>query len=117
MAKKHIQQRESRPFAQYPLSYFACPNPDCPNFNRFGADNLSIAEPMGKDRAISRPCKAGAKLLGVVCDEPVLCHFDHLAGADILQGARRGRGCFEEFGEVKFFKIFVWTRHSGILVY
>jgi len=28
MAKKHIHQRESQPFAEYPLSFFACPHPD-----------------------------------------------------------------------------------------
>jgi LacI family transcriptional regulator len=37
-----------------PLSFFACPNPDCKDFNRFGAGNLSVAEQMGKDKAIRR---------------------------------------------------------------
>ena len=37
-----------------PLALFACPNSDCANFNTFGADNLSIAEWMGKDKAIRR---------------------------------------------------------------
>ena len=37
-----------------PLAAFACPNPDCDLFNRFGAGNLSVAERMGKDRAIRR---------------------------------------------------------------
>jgi transposase-like protein len=37
-----------------PLSFFACPNGDCADFNRFGADNLSVAEWMGKDKAIRR---------------------------------------------------------------
>ena len=37
-----------------PLSFFACPNPDCADFNRFNAGNLSVAESMGKDRAIRR---------------------------------------------------------------
>ena len=36
------------------LASFACPNPDCALFNRFGAGNLSVAERMGKNRAIRR---------------------------------------------------------------
>ena len=37
-----------------PLSALACPNPDCSDFNRFGAGNLSVAEHMGKAKAIRR---------------------------------------------------------------
>lgn len=37
-----------------PLGVFACPNPDGEAFNRFGGDNLSVAEHMGKDKAIRR---------------------------------------------------------------
>jgi len=37
-----------------PLSFFACPNSDCADFNRFDADNLSVAEWMGKAKAIRR---------------------------------------------------------------
>jgi len=37
-----------------PLSALACPNPDCSDFNRFGAGNLSVAERMGKGKAIRR---------------------------------------------------------------
>jgi len=37
-----------------PLSLFACPNPDCADFNRFGAENLSVAERMGKGKTIRR---------------------------------------------------------------
>jgi hypothetical protein len=37
-----------------PLPFFACPNSDCADFNHFDADNLSIAEWMGKDKAIRR---------------------------------------------------------------
>jgi transposase-like protein len=39
---------------ELPLGFFACPNPDCEAFNRFGGDNLSVAEHMGKDKAIRR---------------------------------------------------------------
>lgn len=37
-----------------PLLFFACPNSECADFNRFNAGNLSIAEWMGKDKAIRR---------------------------------------------------------------
>jgi transposase-like protein len=36
------------------LSEFACPNEDCPDFNRFAAGNLSVCERMGKERGIRR---------------------------------------------------------------
>jgi transposase-like protein len=39
---------------EYPLSFFACPNPQCLDFNRFDAGNLSVAERMGKAQAIRR---------------------------------------------------------------
>ncbi len=38
----------------WPLEFFACPNPDCASFNVFGAGNLSVAEHMGKNKAIRR---------------------------------------------------------------
>ena len=54
MSKTKIT-KEGKPVSDPPtLSFFACPNPDCANFNRFGADNLSVAERMGKDKAIRR---------------------------------------------------------------
>jgi transposase-like protein len=40
--------------AGLPLSFFACPNSDCADFNRFDSGNLSVAEWMGKDKAIRR---------------------------------------------------------------
>jgi len=36
------------------LAAFACPNPACRLFNRFGVGNLSVAERMGKGKAIRR---------------------------------------------------------------
>ena len=36
------------------LSFFACPNSDCADFNRFDSGNLSVAEKMGKNKAIRR---------------------------------------------------------------
>jgi transposase-like protein len=40
--------------AGLPLSFFACPHSDCADFNRFDSGNLSVAEWMGKDKAIRR---------------------------------------------------------------
>jgi len=36
------------------LAALACPNEDCPQFNVFGGDNLSVSEWMGKDKRIRR---------------------------------------------------------------
>jgi hypothetical protein len=36
------------------LAAFACPDPDCSLFNRFGAGDLSVVEWTGKDRHIRR---------------------------------------------------------------
>jgi transposase-like protein len=36
------------------LAAFACPNPDCDLFNQFNIGNLSVAERMGKHKAIRR---------------------------------------------------------------
>ncbi len=52
MAKQNAQDSSE---SQGPaLSFFACPNSDCADFNRFDCGNLSVAERMGKDRAIRR---------------------------------------------------------------
>jgi transposase-like protein len=44
----------NNPSSKLPLSFFACPNSECADFNRFEADNLSVAEWMGKGKAIRR---------------------------------------------------------------
>lgn len=36
------------------LGGFACPNPECCDFNRFGARNLSVSDRIGQGRAIRR---------------------------------------------------------------
>jgi transposase-like protein len=51
--KRHAKQDDLEP-SNLPLSFFACPNSDCADFNHFDAGNLSIAERMGKDKAIRR---------------------------------------------------------------
>jgi transposase-like protein len=54
MARKHTKPAEDGSLPEFPLSFFACPNPNCAHFNRFDAGNLSIAERMGKNKAIRR---------------------------------------------------------------
>lgn len=54
MRNARSQSHEHLPTGELPLGFFACPNPDCEAFNRFGGDNLSVAEHMGKDKAIRR---------------------------------------------------------------
>jgi transposase-like protein len=51
--KQCKEQFDSKP-ANLPLAFFACPNSDCADFNKFDAGNLSVAEWMGKDKAIRR---------------------------------------------------------------
>ncbi len=52
--QKHHKKQDGIEPANLPLSFFVCPNSDCADFNRFNADNLSIAEWMGKNKAIRR---------------------------------------------------------------
>ena len=53
-AQKRPKKRPDPEETILPLSFFACPNSDCADFNHFDAGNLSIAERMGKDKAIRR---------------------------------------------------------------
>lgn len=52
MSRKSVVRESHDP--EPPLSFFACSNPECADFNRFDVGNLSVAERMGKDRAIRR---------------------------------------------------------------
>jgi transposase-like protein len=54
MDKNHPSRHNEPVFPEFPLSFFACPNQNCADFNKFNAGNLSIAERMGKDKAIRR---------------------------------------------------------------
>ncbi|MFX0204100.1 MAG: hypothetical protein ACFFCW_49005 [Candidatus Hodarchaeota archaeon] len=52
--QKQRKKQDDSKSTNLPLAFFTCPNSDCADFNRFGADNLSAAEWMGKDKAIRR---------------------------------------------------------------
>lgn len=54
MARRRCTQQPRREDQDRSLAGFACPNPDCDDFNRFDADNLSVAEWTGKHKHIRR---------------------------------------------------------------
>jgi transposase-like protein len=54
MSKRRKPKQQSPPIAPFPLEFFACPNPDCASFNKFGENNLSVCERMGKNKGIRR---------------------------------------------------------------
>ena len=56
MARKQAQQHGEGCGASGgdALALFACPNPDCEDFSRFGACNLSVCERTGKHKHIRR---------------------------------------------------------------
>ena len=54
MARTPTPPRGTDGRADPTLAGLACPNPDCCDFNRFGAGNLSVAEWIGKTRHIRR---------------------------------------------------------------
>jgi len=62
MAKKHPStkpasskaKKDEPTTSEFPISFFACPNQHCAEFNKFNAGNLSVAERMGKNKAIRR---------------------------------------------------------------
>jgi transposase-like protein len=53
-SKQQNKKQDGNKPINLPLAFFACPNSDCADFNKFKAYNLSIAEWMGKDKAIRR---------------------------------------------------------------
>ena len=54
MAKNRLSSKSAPVPAEFPLSFFACQNPNCADFNKFNAGNLSIAERIGKNKALRR---------------------------------------------------------------
>jgi hypothetical protein len=90
--KPHKKQDEKKP-ASLPLAFFAGPNSDCADFNKFDAGNLSIAEWMGKDKAIRRLyCKTcGARFSE---RQGSLMQHTKLPSADVVRVIKcLGHGC------------------------
>jgi hypothetical protein len=54
LSKQQNKKQDVTKSVNLPLAFFACLNSDCSDFNHFDAGNLSIAEWMGKDKAIRR---------------------------------------------------------------
>lgn len=54
MPRKRTSPRPAPSEPDRPLAAFACPNPDCLDFNRFDGGNLSVAEWTGKHKHIRR---------------------------------------------------------------
>jgi transposase-like protein len=54
MARRSSTIAPAPPQPDRALAAFACPNPDCPRFHRFGAGNLSVVEWTGKHKHIRR---------------------------------------------------------------
>lgn len=79
-----------------PPSFFACPNSDCAEFNHFGADNLSIAEWMGKDKNIRRLyCKTCGTRFSE--REGSLMQYTKLPRAEVVRIVKcLGHGCSVE---------------------
>ncbi len=93
--KRHAKQDDREP-ANLPLSFFACPNSDCADFSHFDADNLSVAEWMGKDKAIRR---LYCKTCGTRFSERQgsLMQYTKLLQADVVRIVKcLGHGCSVE---------------------
>jgi len=93
--KCHKNQDNSKQ-TNLPLSFFACPNSDCADFNQFDAGNLSIAEWMGKDKAIRR---LYCKTCGTRFSERQgsLMQYTKLPQADVVRIIKcLGHGCSVE---------------------
>jgi len=93
------KRHKSRPNLEennLPLPFFTCPNCDCADFNHFDADNLSIAEWMGKDKAIRR---LYCKTCGTRFSERqgLLMQYTKLPQADVVRIVKcLGHGCSVE---------------------
>ena len=93
--KRHKEQNNNDP-TNLPLLFFTCPNSECADFNRFDADNLTIAEWMGKDKAIRR---LYCKTCGTRFSERQgsLMQYTKLPSADVVRIVKcLGHGCSVE---------------------
>lgn len=56
MSEQPESDRRVSGASEYPLDFFACPNGDCADFNKFSNGNLSLVERIGKNKTIRRLC-------------------------------------------------------------
>lgn len=93
---KRQNAKDSDEPASLPLSFFACPNGECADFNRFNSGNLSVAERMGKDKAIRRLyCKTCGTRFSE--REGSLMQYTKLPAADVARIIKCiGHGCSVE---------------------
>jgi len=94
--QKCHKNRDNGESTNLPLSFFACPNSDCADFNHFGAGTLSIAEWMGKDKAIRRLyCKTCGSRFSE--RQGSLMQYTKLPHADVVRIVKcLGHGCSVE---------------------
>jgi len=94
--RKPRKKQDDEERTNLPLSFFACPNSDCADFNKFDACNLSIAEWMGKDKAIRRLyCKTCGSRFSE--RQGSLMHDTKLPQADVVRIIKcLGHGCSVE---------------------
>jgi len=94
--QKCHKNQDNNESTNLPLSFFACPNGDCADFNRFDANNLSVAEWMGKDKAIRRLyCKTCGTRFSE--REGSLMQYTKLPQADVVRIVKcLGHGCSVE---------------------
>ncbi len=94
--QKYHKNQDNGESTNLPLAFFACSNSDCADFNKFDADNLSIAEWMGKDKAIRR---LYCKTCGTRFSERQgsLMQYTKLPQADVVRIVKcLGHGCCVE---------------------
>jgi len=93
---KRQNTKDSNEPASLPLPFFACPNGDCADFNRFDSGNLSVAERMGKDKAIRRLyCKTCSTRFSE--RQGSLMQYTKLPAADVVRIVKcLGHGCSVE---------------------
>lgn len=94
--KRQNEKQDGNKPVNMPLAFFACPNSDCADFNHFGAGNLSIAEWMGKDKAIRRLyCKTCGSRFSE--RQGSLMQYTKLPQADVVRIVKcLGHGCSVE---------------------
>ena len=93
---EHQNAKDASDSQSLDLSFFACPNGDCADFNRFDSGNLSVAEWMGKGKAIRRLyCKTCGRRFSE--RQGSLMQYTKLPAAEVVRIVKcLGHGCSVE---------------------